>query len=221
MSEESKSTGLSVAAIWGVIFTVTWIAYIIYEAVTDPDGYQKLDLNELGDFLAGAGGPIVLLWIVIGYFQQSAALRLQQEELRKQVEETKNLVAQSVRQVDLMSEEIEIAKQHRYTANQPRFIMHRISQGPAGANCKITNEGTSVTSVKVSSTKLVDSPMEIPVWKFGADITVQFSSQDCSGELLAFRYIDAGDQTREWRAVIFDDFTISAEFADLLLDSDA
>ena len=76
MTEKSKNSRLSLTAIWGVIFTVVWIGYVIFEAATDPGGYQKLTLNELGDFLAGAGGPIVLLWIVIGYFQQSAALRL-------------------------------------------------------------------------------------------------------------------------------------------------
>ena len=54
----------------------------------------SLPLNELGDFLAGAFGPLALAWLVFGYFQQgdelkqgTEALLLQAQELRDSVEQ--------------------------------------------------------------------------------------------------------------------------------------
>lgn len=53
----------------------------------------------MGDFLAGIFAPLAFFWLVIGYFQQShelaqnsAALRVQADELRNQVSESQRLV---------------------------------------------------------------------------------------------------------------------------------
>ncbi|ROR02093.1 hypothetical protein EDF72_1210 [Delftia acidovorans] len=68
---------------------------------------QGLSLNELGDFLAGAFGPLAILWLVLGFFQQgaelrqnSAALKLQAEELKNSVEQQAELVAVSREQLN-------------------------------------------------------------------------------------------------------------------------
>ena len=45
------------------------------------------ELNELGDFLAGALTPVAFIWLVYGYLVQGDELRLQREELRLQREE--------------------------------------------------------------------------------------------------------------------------------------
>ncbi|UWQ34189.1 hypothetical protein K3555_06740 [Leisingera sp. M527] len=44
-----------------------------------------LSLNELGDFLAGLAGPVALLWLVVGFFQQGAAITVQSGELKAAV----------------------------------------------------------------------------------------------------------------------------------------
>ncbi|GFM83140.1 hypothetical protein PSCICN_38320 [Pseudomonas cichorii] len=58
-----------------------------------------LPLNEVGDFLAGAFGPLALAWLVFGYFQQgeelrqgTIALRMQAEELRASVKQQAEMV---------------------------------------------------------------------------------------------------------------------------------
>jgi hypothetical protein len=33
---------------------------------------KQLSLNELGDFLAGAFGPLALFWLVLGFFPARA-----------------------------------------------------------------------------------------------------------------------------------------------------
>lgn len=54
----------------------------------------KLDLNELGDFLAGAFGPLAFAWLVLGFIQQGRELKLSSEALQIQAEELKNSVSQ-------------------------------------------------------------------------------------------------------------------------------
>ena len=215
MSNESKNKGLSWAAILGVLFTIAWIGYVVYETATDKDGYQSLKLNELGDFFAGAGGPIVLLWIVIGYFQQSAALRLQQEELKNQVEETKNLVAQSTRQAELMAEEMELIRRGKHQDSQPRLAMQRVSSTSGTVSCKITNFGATITDVVVQSDSLVNTPIRIALWGHGEDKSLMFSATNCSGEEIEFDYVDALQISRVIRYVMTASFTFNAKLVDL------
>lgn len=58
------------------------------------EDFAKLELNALGDFLAGAFGPIAFLWLVLGYMQQGRELRVNSEALRLQAEELANSVEQ-------------------------------------------------------------------------------------------------------------------------------
>lgn len=60
--------------------------------------WKSLELNELGDFLAGAFGPLAIFWLVLGFFQQSKELRnnvnalhLQSTELEKAATQQKLL----------------------------------------------------------------------------------------------------------------------------------
>lgn len=55
--------------------------------------------NEFGGFLAGVFGPLGILWLILGFWQQGDELRnsvdalnLQSEELRNSVEQQKALV---------------------------------------------------------------------------------------------------------------------------------
>lgn len=67
------------------------LAYLIHRRW---DALVKLPLNELGDFLAGAFGPLAILWLVLGYFQQGIELRLNSKALHLQAEELANSVEQ-------------------------------------------------------------------------------------------------------------------------------
>jgi hypothetical protein len=51
--------------------------------------FVNLPLNSLGDFLAGAFGPLALAWVVFGYFQQGEELRSSTEEMKFSVAELK------------------------------------------------------------------------------------------------------------------------------------
>lgn len=64
------------------------------------DKFSGMEPNEVGDFLAGVVGPLALLWLILGYFQQgeelrnsAAALQLQAEELKASVQQQMELVS--------------------------------------------------------------------------------------------------------------------------------
>ena len=83
------------ATIVGIGLTTVLLGAFGFLAYANIESAREMDLNEWGDFLAGACAPLALLWLVIGYFQQGAELKLntkaleaQQEELKRQVEET-------------------------------------------------------------------------------------------------------------------------------------
>ena len=82
-----------------IALTLILIGGCAYLLTLRSEEVSELKLNEIGDFVAGIGSLIALLWLVIGYFQQgqelrqnTEALNAQQEELRRQAEETARLV---------------------------------------------------------------------------------------------------------------------------------
>jgi hypothetical protein len=111
-----------------------------------------LELNALGDFFAGAFGPLALLWLVLGYFQQGEelkqntdALKQQAEELRQSAEHQAALVETTRAQA---SAEIDRYREDRIRQKlkaQPRFSIEADSD-PMSLNMyitlKITNHGS-------------------------------------------------------------------------------
>lgn len=78
------------------------LAYLFVLLALTEDRWGQLltkDLNEVGDFLAGAFSPLAFLWLVLGFLQQGEelqesrkALHLQAEELRHSVEQQRQMV---------------------------------------------------------------------------------------------------------------------------------
>ncbi|MFF7863436.1 hypothetical protein [Pseudomonas monteilii] len=62
----------------------------------------NMPLNEVGDFLAGAFGPVAFLWLVLGFLQQGEELRLSTKALDMQSVELK----QSTKALLLQAEEL-------------------------------------------------------------------------------------------------------------------
>lgn len=129
---------------------------------------QDLKLNELGDFLAGAFGPLAILWLVLGFFQQgielrqnSVALHLQAEELKNSVEQQTALanVARDQLAADLQNiqEQRERAKREDYERKaraQPNF---HFSVGGSHSEesthtVGITNTGQRCTDITILTT---------------------------------------------------------------------
>ncbi|WP_148065998.1 hypothetical protein [Parahaliea aestuarii] len=87
-------------------------------------GTIDLDLNEWGDFFAGIVGPVALLWLVLGYLQQSyelgqnnEAMALQKQEMANQVAETKELAKQTAESARAAHELTELTRAQHTFAN--------------------------------------------------------------------------------------------------------
>lgn len=79
---------------WGVVGTAIYLLVIASTVAFKFSDFVALELNELGDFLAGAFGPIAFLWLVLGFLQQGRELKLSSDALRLQADELRNSVAQ-------------------------------------------------------------------------------------------------------------------------------
>lgn len=78
---------------WARVLTIGYLSLFLGVVVARIQELISLPLNELGDFAAGAFGPLAFLWLVLGYRQQgqelrasSVALEAQVDELRKNIE---------------------------------------------------------------------------------------------------------------------------------------
>lgn len=108
-----------------------------------------MGLNEVGDFLAGAFGPVAILWLVLGFFQQGVELRQGTEALKLQAAELKNSVVQ---QCELVAAQKASLKNYE-SSLQPLLILDisRTGWGQEGfyVGLKIVNTGDYCESVVV------------------------------------------------------------------------
>ncbi|MCY1446746.1 hypothetical protein D9M71_633330 [compost metagenome] len=125
---------------------------------------KGMDLNEVGDFLAGAFGPLAILWLVLGFFQQgielrqgTAALNFQGEELRNSVEQQRKLASISLQALEL--EHKERQEQNVRYRQSLRPILHltginlEFLDSRWVATCRLFNDGAQIYSLNFALIK--------------------------------------------------------------------
>jgi hypothetical protein len=86
--------------IWvGTIFTLLYVVGLTWFIFDRLPQLQTMELNSVGDFLAGAFGPIAFFWLILGFMQQGAELRLSADALKMQAEELRASVMQQTEMV--------------------------------------------------------------------------------------------------------------------------
>lgn len=88
-----------VLAIIGIALTIGYALFSWWLVGDRIQSLRTMHLNEVGDFLAGAFGPLAILWLVLGFFQQGIELRQGTAALRLQAQELNNSVAQQCEMV--------------------------------------------------------------------------------------------------------------------------
>ena len=114
---------------------------------------SAMPLNEIGDFFAGAFGPVAFLWLVLGYLQQGDGLRLstkalelqadelrqgtealllQAQELKNSVEQQSIMAAAATQQIEAQKEALEIQLREADNLHRARFAFG--SSSKSGGN---------------------------------------------------------------------------------------
>lgn len=146
----------------GISLSVAWVSLVlIYIGATKQNPFC-LKLNEFGDFFAGAFGPIGILWIVLGFWQQGDELRnsvdalnVQSEELRKSVEQQKALVDTSREQADAKKRVAENLERDEVLSQFPRFNMFSDTaefnspHGPSSSAFRLYNSGKICMDIQI------------------------------------------------------------------------
>ena len=84
----------------GLVLTVLYLVGLVIYLAVQGQNPADLRLNELGDFLGGVSSPLAFMWLVLGFFQQSRAIRLSSKALRLQATEMKRGVDEHRRLAD-------------------------------------------------------------------------------------------------------------------------
>ncbi|MFC7460764.1 hypothetical protein ACFQU0_10020 [Hydrogenophaga defluvii] len=69
---------------WAVGVSVAYAGLLVWLVWVRFDKLPDMELNAIGDFLAGAFSPLAFLWLVVGYFQQGHELSASVAQLERQ-----------------------------------------------------------------------------------------------------------------------------------------
>jgi len=125
---------------FGIGTTLLYIWTVVYFRWESFHTLKTIPLNEFGDFFAGVFGPLMLFWLILGYIQQqkelkqnTAALELQAEELKRSVEQHKELVKTTQQQLQVDKQLIEIEGIRHKKDNEPDLVLTSASWGSKGS----------------------------------------------------------------------------------------
>lgn len=140
--------------LWGTLVTIAYLAVIGWWVSTKWSSFLGLELNALGDFLAGAFGPIAFLWLVLGFLQQGRELRLQVEELSRSVQQQTVMAEAAMEQIKSQKAALDIQIWQHEQSISPSFdVQVFLANGPfngrTSSQVRLTNRGAAVHGIEV------------------------------------------------------------------------
>lgn len=141
--------------LWGALATIAYLAVIGWWVSVKWSSFLGLELNALGDFLAGAFGPIAFLWLVLGFLQQGRELRLQVEELSRSVQQQTVMAEAAMEQIKSQKAALDIQIWQHENSISPSFdvqifpVRGPIQMGNTSSVIRITNRASVVYGIEV------------------------------------------------------------------------
>ena len=94
----------------GILATLAYVALLAWAFGGRLEELRSLEPNHLGDFLAGAFGPLAILWLILGFFQQGVELRENSRALDLQAEELKNATREQRELLQILRGQLEATR---------------------------------------------------------------------------------------------------------------
>lgn len=173
----------------GLLATAGYLWLVYWLAGTRLGALKTMELNAVGDFLAGAFGPLAILWLILGFLQQGIELRQNNEALRLQAEELKNAVEQQKELVSVTKNQFEYAIRQEELEKRPNIFIEAVSRGRDANGTRVefifTNNGyladTFVAKFEVNDhSKVIVST---PALKSGAESVGQYTFMNIPNEI--------------------------------------
>lgn len=133
---------------------------------------SKINLNEVGDYIAGVAAPVAFLWLVKGFYQQSEQLKINNLSLAAQLQELNNSVEAQNSQAESMREQLRILTRDKYF---PSFKLIEFKPFYDTVTMTVKNNGNTVYGANahiLTDGMIVESQTLLPN-NSGLDITVQ------------------------------------------------
>ena len=152
----------SISEVVGWIVTGIYLIGVVVLIYWKRDTLPSLGLNEIGDFLAGAFGPLAFLWLILGFLQQgrelnlsSKALQLQADELKNSVEQQTIMAQAALQQIESQRLSLEFQQREFERSIVPVFRFDVASRDggsfgvPVSAVTRLVNSGQEVSQVDI------------------------------------------------------------------------
>lgn len=203
----------------GGALTLTYLVIVVVVIWGRADTLMTMPLNEVGDFLAGAFGPVAFLWLVFGFLQQGDELRQGTEALKLQAFELKNSVAQqsimaaaATQQIDAQRAALQLQLDEIERGNRANFVFSHGVRGGGGVpgskvdtSMEIGCSGANAYDVRIvfeppiGSTVSVESEQITQSRKFKIPLVFANPSEDVLGFItLNYKGADAKDREEKF-----------------------
>lgn len=146
----------------GGALTLTYLVIVVVVTWGRVDTLMTMPLNEVGDFLAGAFGPVAFLWLVFGFLQQgdelrqgTKALELQASELKNSVEQQSIMARAASEQIESQRRSLQLQIEDREKSLQANFSIQttptpiETEEGTLRFGFSVTNDGNDAYKVHV------------------------------------------------------------------------
>ncbi len=206
----------------GIGITVSYLIATAFLGWGQWEKFSEMKPNEVGDFLAGVVGPLALLWLILGYFQQgeelkqsTEALRLQAEELRNSVEQQQALVEVTKMQVDAQLEAFKHEREEQRRSVSPLLIFKYASGYGIGRlqryKFNLQNYGATITRCEITlqgRPRLPTASTEVFARGVGLDIEFTHDVDNLDSVNVLITFLDGAGRPGMWTFRI--DFTSSS-----------
>lgn len=193
----------------GTVFTLIYLVGFTWFIYSRLPNLKTMDLNSVGDFLAGSFGPIAFFWLILGFMQQGIELRIsakaleaQAEELRSSVEQQKELVAVSRNQHEASEKNIRLESDRIASSIEPKFVLvgnylpERLIE--TAFRFTLYNGGFLVTNLEVRHNDTVIHNTPILTSVGNTSFELKFKDDDSvSGGELRVTYLNGFEKVKE------------------------